>query len=92
MKTDQVLATGDAIALNLLNDLLGISREHFSTIALGRGDGIVDIKSALYALNRHLQENHSALFPNGFFVGSEAEVHDFVGKLLTEIYQNKTNS
>lgn len=92
MKTDQVFETGDAIAISLLNDLLGISREHFSIIALGSGDGIVNIKSALYALNRHLQENHPGIFPNGFFVGTEAEVHDFVGKLLTDIYQNKTNS
>lgn len=85
---DNVMATGDATAIELLEKFMDTAQEHYCNGISGL-DGIQDVMPALYALNRHLLAHFPDRFPSGFFVGNEPEVHDFIGKLLVSVFQKR---
>ncbi|BCS53550.1 hypothetical protein [Geobacter sp. SVR] len=89
---DKVVATGDAIAIRLLERFMDAAQEHYSRGIAGRDDGIQDVMPALYALNRHLLANYPDAFPSGFFAGDEPEVHEYVGKLLASVFRDRHGS
>lgn len=85
------LARNDLRALELFERFIAAGQNHFGAVALDkdRGNTLGRMMSALYAINRHLQQHFSDDFPDGFFAGTPEETETLIGILLTEIYSRR---